>query len=111
MEIFEIGDLSFWCERTKTEVVEERKKKYPDTCGQSLHFKARFLLCKLKRKETNPEALFGDLIVVVQSNTVNKDSDEGAIESVCFNGVSVLSGLSVEKMQGLSFPRNKANCQ
>lgn len=88
------------CERTKTEVLEE----------QSLHFKARFLLRKLKRNETNLEALVGYLSVVVQSNTVNKDSDEGEIESVCINGVSVLSGLNLEIMQGLSFPGNKANC-
>ena len=110
MEFFEIGGLSFLCERTKTEVLEERRKKYPDTCGQSLHFKARFLLRKLKRNETNLEALVGYLSVVVQSNTVNKDSDEGEIESVCINGVSVLSGLNLEIMQGLSFPGNKANC-
>ena len=38
------------------------EKKYQDTCGQSLNFKARFLLHKLKRKDTN---LFGDLTVVV----------------------------------------------
>ena len=33
----------------------------------------------------------------LQSNPVNTDS-EGAIESVHINGVSVLSGLSLEKM-------------
>ena len=68
------------------------EKKYQDTCGQSLNFKARFLLHKLKRKDNNLEALFGDLTVVVQSNTGNKDSDEGAIESVC------ISGLNLEKI-------------
>ena len=31
-------------------VLEERRKKYPDTCGQSLNFKARFLPRKLKEK-------------------------------------------------------------
>ena len=41
------------------------EKKYQDTCGQRLNFKARFLLHKLKRKDTNLEALFGDLTVVV----------------------------------------------
>ena len=99
VEIFEIGGSSFLYEGTKTEVLEERRKKYPDTCGESLlNFKRRFLLRKLKRKETNLKALFGDLTVVVQPNTVNKNSDEGGIESVCINGVSVLSGLILEKM-------------
>ena len=35
---------------------------------------------------------------------------EGAIESPHFNGVSVLSGLNLEKINGRSiFPRDKAN--
>ena len=45
----------------------------------------------------------------LQSNPVNMDS-EGAIESVHINRVSVISGLNLEKMKGLSFPRDKANC-
>ena len=32
-----------------------------------------------------------------------------ALESVRINGVSVLSELNLVKMQGLSFPRDKAN--
>ena len=35
---------------------------------------------------------------------------EGTIDSVRINSVSVLSGLNLEKMYGLSFPRDKANC-
>ena len=38
---------------------------------------------------------------------------EGAIEIKCpyINGVSVFkSGLNLEKMKGLPFPRDKANC-
>ena len=34
----------------------------------------------------------------------------GGIESVRIHGVSVSSGLNLEKCKGLSFPRNKANC-
>ena len=34
----------------------------------------------------------------------------GDIERVCINGVSVLSGLNLKKMWGLSFGRDKANC-
>ena len=83
----------------KRRFLKNGEKKYPDTCGETLlNFKSRFLLRKLKRKETNLKALFGDLTVVVQPNTVNKNSDEGGIESVCINGVSVLSGLILEKM-------------
>ena len=79
MEIFEIGGSSFLYEGTKTEVLEERRKKYPDTCGESLlNFKRRFLLRKLKRKETNLEALFRDLTVLVQSNTVIRTLMRGA---------------------------------
>ena len=36
--------------------------------------------------------------------------DRGVIESVHIKGVSVLSGLNLEKMYELSFPRNKATC-
>ena len=32
---------------------------------------------------------------------------EGVMESVRVNGVTVLSGLNLEKIQGLSFPRDK----
>ena len=35
---------------------------------------------------------------------------EEAIESVCINGVSILRGLNLEKVYGLSFPRDKENC-
>ena len=43
-------------------------------------------------------------MMVVQSHPVNRDTDrEGAIESVRINGVSVLSGLNLEKTGGLSF--------
>ena len=35
---------------------------------------------------------------------------QGAIDSVRINRVSVVSGLKLEKMWELSFPRNKANC-
>ena len=41
-----------------------------------------------------------------QSNPFNTDTD-GAIKSVRFNRVSVISGLNLEKMYGLSFPREK----
>ena len=40
----------------------------------------------------------------IQSNHNNKDTEE-AIESVLFNGVSLLSGLDLEK-----YNRDKANC-
>ena len=43
------------------------------------------------------------------SEPVNTDT-EGVKESVRINGLSVLSGLNLEKMKGLSFPRDKANC-
>ena len=46
------------------------------------------------------------VIKLIQSNSVNTDT-EGATESVCINGVSVLSGLNLEKMQGLCFFRTK----
>ena len=35
---------------------------------------------------------------------------ERAKETVRTNGVSVLSGLNLEKMKGLSFPRGVASC-
>ena len=44
---------------------------------------------------------------LVQSNTINKDT-ERAIERVRFNGLSV-SGLNLEKLWGLSLPRDKTN--
>ena len=46
----------------------------------------------------------------MQSNLINMDA-EGAIESPHINGVSVLSGLNLEKINGRSnsFPRDKAN--
>ena len=44
---------------------------------------------------------------LVQSNTINKDT-EGAIERVRFNWPSV-SGLNLEKLWGLSLPRDKTN--
>ena len=37
----------------------------------------------------------------------HKTETEGVIESVCINRLSVLSGLNLDKMQGLSFPRAK----
>ena len=37
------------------------------------------------------------LLFLIQSNPVDKDT-EGAIESVRFKGVSILSGLNLEKM-------------
>ena len=45
----------------------------------------------------------------LQSNPVDTDTG-GVIESVRINWVSVLSRLNWEKMSGLSFPRDKANC-
>ena len=49
-------------------------------------------------------------VLPVQSNPVNMDT-EGTIESVrSVNGVSVLTGLNLEKCKGLSFPRGKTNC-
>ena len=41
-----------------------------------------------------------------QSNPFNTDTD-GAIKSVRFNRVSIISGLNLEKMYGLSFSREK----
>ena len=61
----------------------------------------------------NQKSGFVDLsmlfLMLIQSNPVNTDI-EGSVESVCINEVSVLSGLNLEKMKGLSFPRDKANC-
>ena len=48
-------------------------------------------------------------MILPQSKPVNKDND-GAIEIVHIKGVFVLGGLNLEKMQGVSFPRDKANC-
>ena len=59
---------------------------------------------KIKRKTTSSRKR-----KVVQSNPVNTDTS-GATEGVRFNGVSVLSGYTLEKMSGLSFPRDKVNC-
>ena len=42
--------------------------------------------------------------------TANTDT-EGAVKNVHINGVSVLNRLNLEKMEGLSFPRDEANCQ
>ena len=44
--------------------------------------------------------------ILLQSNPVNTDT-KGAIESVCINRVSILSEVNLEKMQRLSFPRDK----
>ena len=52
---------------------------------------------------------FQEYFHVIQSNPVTTDT-EGAIESVCINVVSVLSGFYLKKMYGFSFPRDKANC-
>ena len=61
----------------------------------------------------NQKSGFVDLsmlfLMLIQSNPVNTDI-EGSVESVCINEVSVLSGLNLEKMKGLSFPRDKTNC-
>ena len=46
----------------------------------------------------------------IQSNTANTDT-EGAVKNVHINGVSVLNRLNLEKMEGLSFPRDEANFQ
>ena len=45
----------------------------------------------------------------LQSNPLNTGI-EGGIDSVLINGVSVLSGLNLGKMRGLSFPRDKEKC-
>ena len=42
----------------------------------------------------------------------NANTDtEGGVKNVRINGVSVLNRLNLEKMEGLSFPRDEANCQ
>ena len=41
----------------------------------------------------------------MQSNPANTDT-EGAVKNVHINGVSVLKRLNLEKMEGLSFPRD-----
>ena len=47
----------------------------------------------------------------VQPNIVSTDTQSGRrIESFRINGVCILSGLILEKMDELSFPRDKANC-
>ena len=43
-------------------------------------------------------------LLEIQSKLFNTIT-ERVIESVCINGVSVLSGLNLEKILGLSFPR------
>jgi len=48
-------------------------------------------------------------LMLIQSDLVNTDI-EGSVESVRINEVSVLSGLNLEKMKGVFFPRDKANC-
>ena len=48
-------------------------------------------------------------IKVYTSNPVNTDT-EGTIDKVRINGVSVLSGLNLEKMKRPSFPWDKSNC-
>ena len=45
----------------------------------------------------------------VQSNPVTLDT-EGAIENVHIDEVSIISRLNLEKMYGLSYPMDKANC-
>ena len=45
----------------------------------------------------------------LRSNPLNADI-EGGIDSVHINGVSVLSGLNLGKMRGLSFPSDKEKC-
>ena len=45
----------------------------------------------------------------IPSKPVNKDT-EGTIKSACFNGVSVLSELNIEKMRGLAFSEDKKQC-
>lgn len=58
-----------------------------------------------KSKQTVPVQLYGSTAFDdIQSNHNNKDTEE-AIESVLFNGVSLLSGLDLEK-----YNRDKANC-
>ena len=52
---------------------------------------------------------FQEYFHMVESNSVTTNT-ERAIESVCINGVSVLSGFNLKKMYGFSFPRDKANC-
>ena len=47
-----------------------------------------------------------DNMQVVQSNPVNMDT-EGAIESVCINGVSTDSRWNLEEMKGFLFPVTK----
>ena len=42
----------------------------------------------------------------LQSNPLNTGI-EGGIDSVLINGVSVLNGLNLGEMRGLSFPRDK----
>ena len=49
------------------------------------------------------------MLVTIGTLRVNIDT-EGAIESVGIIGMSVLNGLNLEKLYGLSFPRDKANC-
>ena len=43
----------------------------------------------------------------VQSNAVNTDTEGPYRQSVLINGVSILSGLNLEKMEGLSFTSDK----
>ena len=45
----------------------------------------------------------------IPSKPVNKDT-EGTVKSACFNGVSVLSELNIEKMRGLAFSEDKKKC-
>ena len=58
-----------------------------------------------KSKKTVPVQLYGSTAFDdIQSNYNNTDTEE-AIESVLFNGVSLLSGLDLEKCNS-----DKANC-
>lgn len=58
-----------------------------------------------KSKKTVPVQLYGSTAFDdIQSKHNNKDTEE-AIESVLFNGVSLLSGLDLEKCNS-----DKANC-
>lgn len=58
-----------------------------------------------KSKKTVPVQLYGPTAFDdIQSNHNNTDTEE-AIESVLFNGVSLLSGLDLEKCNS-----DKANC-
>ena len=42
----------------------------------------------------------------------NANTDtEGAVKNVHINELSVLNRLNLEKMEGLSLPRDEANCQ